>query len=95
MLDVEQLNSSKEYFNKGSFKYYVMTYRGRGSSQSITIDYNILREGGPAKVLEYYTRSGGVHFFIKSCGFRIRRYYMSFFNKLKTFVMHTDLNILL
>ena len=65
---------------------------GGGSSQSITIVYNISREGGPAKVLQYYNRGGGVHFSIKSCGFRIRRYDMCFY-KLKTFLMHKDLNV--
>ena len=54
----------------------------------IIIDYNILREGGPAKVLQYNNRGGGVHFSIESCGFRVRRYDMRFYNTLKTFLIH-------
>ena len=34
-----------------------------------------------------------MHFSIKSCVFRIRRYYMCFYTKLKTFLMHKDLNV--
>ena len=54
-----------------------------------------MREGGPAKVLQYYNRGGGVCISIKHCGFRIRRYDMCFCTKLKTFLMHKDLKILL
>ena len=39
-------------------------------------------------------RGGGVHFSIKRCGFWIRRYDMCFYTKLKTFLMHKDLNVL-
>ena len=60
-------------------------------SQSITIDYNILREGGLTKVLQYYNRSGGVHFSMKSFGFRIKD--LCFYTKLRTFLMQEDLNV--
>ena len=60
----------------GSFKYYAITYGGGGSSQSITIDNNILREGG-SKLIQYYNKGG----------FRIRRNYILFCTKLKTFLI--------
>ena len=52
-----------------------------------------MREGGQAKVLQYYNMGGRVHFSIKSFGFRIRRYDMCFYTKLKTFLIQKDLNV--
>ena len=40
---------------------------------------------------KYYNITIRVHISLKSCGFRIRRYDMSFCNKLKTFVLQTDI----
>ena len=43
------------FSNKGSFKYYIISYNVEGSSQSITIDYNLLGERG-----QYYIITIGV-----------------------------------
>ena len=61
------------WFYKGSFKYYVITYRGRGV-KVLTLITIFLGRGEPDKVLQYYNRGGVVQISIKCFGFRIRRY---------------------
>ena len=68
---------------------------GEGGSAKVLQLITIYEGGGLAKVLQYYNRGGGKHISIKSCGFKIRRYDMCYCTKLKTFLMHKDLNILI